>query len=529
MSSTLDRVSTGVSGLDEVLDGGLVAHRTYMLRGSPGAGKSILGLHFLAAGVDADDDVLYVNMEEPVGEIEQNAAAVGVDTDGVDFLDLSPDSEFFADDLSYDIFAPDEVESGEITDRISERVEAVDPDRIFVDPITQLRYLSPDEYQFRKEVLSFMQFLKERGATVLFTSQDTPTTPDDDLQFMCDGVVELDRSEQGRTVTVPKFRGSGVRDGDHALRIGDGGIEVFPRLVPRQHAAEFEAESIPSGVPELDRLLNGGLERGTVTIVTGSPGVGKTTTGVQFMKEAAGRGERSVVYSFEEARATLVHRCESINIPIEEMVGRGTLAIEEIEALQLSATEFAHRVREEVEENGTRIVMIDGVEGYKQALRDADADLVRELHSLCRYLKNMGVTVVLMNEMRTIVGEFRLTEEGLSYLSDSIVFIQHVEVDGRMRKVIGVLKKRTSDFERGVREFEITAHGIQIGEPMRGMRGILSGTPTWTGPERSGTGRERDPERRFGRPAADGDRERGVRRRRDRTGESTDRPDERGR
>ncbi|MFC6724579.1 ATPase domain-containing protein [Halobium palmae] len=479
MSRTLERVSTGVSGLDEVLNGGLVAHRTYMIRGSPGAGKSILGLHFLTAGIDAGEDVLYVNMEEPVAEIEQNAASLGIDTEGIEFLDLSPDSDFFADDLSYDIFSPDEVEEEEVTDQISERVADVDPDRIFVDPITQLRYLSPDEYQFRKEVLSFMQFLKERGATVLFTSQDTPSTPDDDLQFMCDGVVELNRQEEGRTLSVPKFRGSGVRDGSHALRIDDGGIEVFSRLVPRQHGAEFTAETISSGVPELDRLLKGGLERGTVTIITGSPGVGKTTSGIQFMKEAAGRGERSVVYSFEEARSTLLHRCESINIPVREMIEKGTLAVEEIEALQLSATEFAHRVREEVEENDTQIVMIDGVEGYKQALRDTDSDLVRELHSICRYLKNMGVTVVLMNEMRTIVGEFRLTEAGLSYLSDNIIFIQHLEIDGRMRKAIGVLKKRTSDFERQVREFRITEYGVKIGEPMDGLRGILSGSPTW--------------------------------------------------
>lgn len=404
MRSTLGRVSTGVSGLDEVLDGGLVTHRTYMLRGPPGAGKSILGLHFPGAGVDAGDDVLYVNMEEPVGEIKQNAAALGLDTDGIGFVGLSPDSEFFADDLSYDIFSPNEVENEELTDRISERVEEVDPNRIFVDPITQLRYLSPDEYQFREEMLSFMQFLKERGATVLFTSQDTSTTPDDDLQFMCDGVVELDHIEQGRTVAVPKFRGSAVRGGNHALRIEDGGIEVYPRLVPCQHAIEFEAETISSGVPELDRLLNGGLERGTVTMVTGSPGAGKTTTGVQFMKEAAGRGERSVVYSFEEAKSTLVHRCKSINIPVEEMTEKGTLAVEEIEALRLSATEFAHQVREEAEEKDTKIVMIDGVEGYKQALRDADEELVRELHSICRYLKNMGVTVVSMNEMRRSSG-----------------------------------------------------------------------------------------------------------------------------
>ena len=486
MAGVADRVSTGVSGLDEVLHGGFVAERTYMLRGSPGAGKSILGMHFLTEGVESDENVLYVNLEEPKDDICQNAASLGLDIEGVDFLDLSPDSAFFVEDQSYDIFSPDEVEGGAITDEVAEEVEALDPDRVFVDPITQLRYLSPDEYQFRKQVLSFMRFLKEGGATILFTSQDTDNEPDDDLQFMADGIVQLERTDEGRKVSVPKFRGSGTEDGSHAVRIREGGMEVYPRLVPRQYEREFEPEAIPSGVPELDQLLNGGLERGTVTIVTGSPGVGKTTTGLQFMKEAAGRGERSVVYSFEESRSTLVHRCESINIPVGQMVERGTLSIEEIEALQMSANEFAHTVREEVEENDTDIVMIDGVEGYQLSLRGTEDRVQRELHSLCRYLKNMGVTVILMNEMQTIVGDFQLTQRGLSYLADTILFLQHIEVDGEIRKVIGVLKKRTSDFERHVREFRITPYGIRIGSPLRSLTGILSGAPTWQREEGDG-------------------------------------------
>ncbi len=503
MTETLERVSTGVDGLDEVLHGGFIENRTYMVRGEPGAGKSILGLHFLVAGTAADEDVLYVNMEEPVREIRQNAGSLGIDPGGIEFLDLSPDSEFFTEDLSYDVFSPAEVEGDSVASRITDRVASLSPTRVFVDPLTQLRQLSPDEYQFRKEVLSFMRFLKEQGATVVFTSQATPTTPDDDLQFMCDGVIELERAARGRTASVTKFRGSGTEDGDHALRITDEGMTVFPRIVPRHHETAFHAESIPSGVPELDELLNGGLERGTVTIVTGSPGVGKTTTGLQFMKEAAGRGERSVVYSFEEATSTLVHRCESIGMPISEMTDRGTLAIEEVEALQLSATEFAHTVREEVEGHDARIVMIDGVEGYRQALRDEDENLTRELHSLCRYLKNMGVTVVLMNEMRTITGEFTLTQEGLSYLSDTVVFIQHIETGSELRKVIGVLKKRTSDFERTVREFRITEYGIRIGEPLTGLDGILTGSPTRNGSGASGpSGRsDRHPPARYGGPA----------------------------
>jgi circadian clock protein KaiC len=479
MQESLDRVGTGVGGLDEVLDGGFVSERTYMLRGRPGAGKSILGLEFLVAGADAGEDVLYVAMEEPEREIRRNAASLGIDVEDVSFLDMSPDSSFFAEDRSYDVFAPEEVEGDAVADRITDRVESLAPSRVFVDPIGRLRGLSPDEYQFGKQVLSFMQLLRERGTTVVFTSQATTSVPDEDLQFLCDGVVELDRSARGRTVSVPKFRGSDTLDGDHALRIEAGGVRVFPRIVPREHGVEFDAETLPSGVPELDSLLGGGIERGTVTIVTGSPGVGKTTTGVQFVKEAASRGERSVVYSFEEARHTLLDRCEAVDIPVREMIERGTLAVEEVEPLRLSATEFAHTVREEVEANDTGIVMIDGVEGYRQALRDGEEDLTRELHALCRYLKNVGVTVVLMNELPTVVGEFRLTEAGLSYLSDGIVFIRHVETNSRIRKVVGVLKKRTSDFERTVREFRITEAGVTVGEPLEGMTGILTGSPRY--------------------------------------------------
>lgn len=483
-----NRVPTGVTGLDNVLHGGLIPGRMYMARGQPGTGKSILGLHFLTTGLSAGETPLYVNLEESEGDIRQNAKSLGFDLDGVEFLDLSPDSEFFVDDRSYDIFAPEEVEDESITEEIADRVEEVDPDRVFVDPLTQLRYLSPDDYQFRKQVLSFTEFLKEQGATVLFTSQDTEAEPDDDLQFISDGIIHLLRSSKGRAIEVHKLRGSDFEGGTHTLRIDHGGLTVSPNLVPRQHAQEFDAETISSGVPELDKLLHGGIERGTVTIVSGPAGVGKTTTGIQFMKEAAGRSERSVIYSFEEGKGTLLHRCESINIPINEMLERGTLEIEEIEALQLSSDEFAQRVREQVEEQDARIVMIDGVAGYRLALRGDDQSLTTELHSLSKYLKNMGVTVILVSETRDTTGSFQVTEEGLSYLGDNIVFLQHLEIDGRMRKAIGVLKKRTSDVERTVREFEITEYGVRIGDRLTEVQGILSGTPEWSGSNREDTG-----------------------------------------
>lgn len=474
------RTSTGIAGLDEILSGGLVPERSYMVRGRPGTGKSVLCLHYLLDGVERGETSLYVNLEETEADIRQNAASLGMDAGGVEFLDLTPESSVFTEDETYDVFSPDEVEQQSLTETITERVRELEPDRVVIDPMTQLRYLTPDQYQFRKQVLALTRFFGQAGATLLFTSQAGEENSDEDLQFMADGVVELAYADTGRTIAVPKFRGSEIRGGEHTMRIRDAGIDVYPELVVGE-SGEFVSESVSSGVPELDEQLHGGIERGTVTIISGPTGVGKTTTGAQFMKEAAGRGERSTIYMFEEVEHTFFSRCSSVNIPVAEMRDRGTLSVEEIEALDLSPQEFAQKVRADVEEEDSRIVMIDGINGYNLSIRGDESALRRRIHTLCRYLKSVGVTVILIDEVSSVTGEFEVTEGGISYIADNIVFLRHIEMNGELRKVIGVLKKRTSDFQRTLREFEITEHGIKIGEPLTNLRGILRGTPEWTG------------------------------------------------
>ncbi|WP_255169703.1 ATPase domain-containing protein [Natrononativus amylolyticus] len=483
---TDERISTGTDGLDDIIRGGLIPGRSYLIRGDPGTGKSILGSQYLEKGVENDETTLYVNLEETETDIKRNAATVGIDLEGVNFLDLSPDSDVFVEKQTYDIFEPNEVEKESVTEEITERVESLSPDRVFIDPVTRLRHITSDEFQFRQQVISFMRFLKENGATVVFTSQNTESTSDDDLQFLTDGTIQLERTQYGRSITIPKFRGSGVRGGKHTLRIRDDGASVYPELVPSSNVQEVPDETLPFGVPEVDEMLNGGLERGTVTIISGPTGVGKTTTGTQFLKEAAGRGERSTIYMFEETKRTLFERAEKINMPVKQMAEQGRLGIREIEPLDKSAQEFAQLVREDVEENDTKIVMIDGIDGYRLSLRGADPDLVRKLHTLGRYLKNAGVTVIFIEEVGAVTGEFEATKRNLSYLADNILILRHLEINGEMRKATGVLKKRTSDFERTLREFEISSHGLKVGEPLTELRGILSGQPRWIDDENTG-------------------------------------------
>lgn len=471
------RINSGVSGLDEVLRGGFIKGRAYLVRGGPGTGKTILGLHFLAAGARGGERCMFITLGEPAEQLRQNGAALGLGLERVHFLDLSPTPEFFADAGSYDIFSPAEVELEPTTRRIVGEIEAFKPQRVFLDAMTQFRYLSAEPFHFFKQVLSFLRFLVAQGATVVFTSEGSPSAPDEDLQFMADGVIALDATPRGRSLSVAKFRGSAFLDGWHALRLGDAGMEIFPRLVPELPGADATAEQLSSGVAELDELLHGGIERGTVTIVSGPSGVGKTTLCLQILTEAAGRGESAIAYTFEESAEMIRRRCEAINLQVRPLLARGTLSLQQIEPLRFSPGEFYRLVLRDIEAKAARTVMIDSIAGFRLALHGED--LVSDLHALCRELRNRGMTVLLVDEVESITGDFQATEAGLGYLADNIIFLRYLEVRGGLRKAIGVLKKRLGDFEKTLREIDITSSGIKVGKPLTNLRGILTGTPEW--------------------------------------------------
>ena len=477
-----ERISTGVPGLDEILLGGLIPNQSYLVRGGPGTGKTTLGLHFLAEGHRKGKKGLFITLGESEGPLRKMAKAIEPDMQEFSILDLSPSSDFFSEVKSYDIFTPGEVEREPITNAIIERIDEIKPERVFLDSMTQFRYLATDEFQFRKQVLSFLNFLLENGTTVLFTSEGSATNPDEDLQFLSDCILNLETAPEGlRTVDIAKYRGSGFRSGRHSLRLSNRGMQIFPRLMPDIHGRAFVAAPLSSGLPELDALLHGGLERGTITIISGPSGVGKTTLGLQFMKEAAGRGERSVVYSFEEDPTLTLLRCDNLSIPARAMIEQGTLSLVKIEPLQFTPDEFANVVRQEVEAQKTRIVMIDGTSGYRLSL--SGENVVSHLHALGKYLQNMGVATILINERENISGEFQATELGISYLADNLLFIQYVErvLDGpiELRKAIGVLKKRLSGFERSLRELDMNQNGIVVGKPMLHLDHIIKGLPKW--------------------------------------------------
>jgi circadian clock protein KaiC len=478
------KLATGINGLDAILEGGLLTNQNALLRGPPGAGKTIFGLHFLSEGADSGDTSLYLNLGEPSEYVQRTAKEFDLHPEDIHFINLSPTEDQFSEDEAYSLFEASEVEQPEFITQLKESIEEIEPDRVLLDPITEFRFLTTDDRQFRKQILGLLDYLKANDVTVLLTSQASETIPDDDLQFLTDTVINLELHPDHRTIRVSKFRGSSYRSGSHSYGIDDSGVSVWPKIRSFGDSVEnWTGETLSSGVPELDELLHGGLTKGTVTFLSGPTGAGKTTTGLQFLKEAVADGTRAAIYQFEEAVHTMVDRAEATNISIKSMVESGDLSVVEIQPDERTIDEFGNMVKRDVEENGVEVVMIDGTTGFNQNLRGAasEAELSKDLVRIGRYLRSQGVTTIIPHEVHSVTGTFKATEHGTSNLADTILFIRHVEYKGELRKVIGTLKMRTSDFGRSLRELEITEYGLKVGEPLPQLRGILTGTPDWDG------------------------------------------------
>ena len=470
------RVATGIEGLDTILGGGLLERQNVLVRGPPGAGKTVFSLHFLAAAA-TDEATLYINLGEPTTYVERTADHFELDPDRLTFLELAPTEERFDEGETYTLFSSAEVEQPSFVAEVRTTVEELQPERVVIDPITEFRYLTADDHQFRTQILGLLDFLRAARATVLLTSQADADLSDTDLRFMTDVVIDLTRTADARTIDVPKFRGPSVERGPHTYAISESGVDVWPRLLPTGHEADFPAETIPSGVPELDQLLDGGLSRGTVTFFSGPTGAGKTTTSLQFIKENAGRGKRALVLSFEESRRTMLTRSAALNIGLGAMVEQGMVDIVEVRPGQYTSDQLSAIVKSAVDD-GTEIVLFDGFQGFQQNLRGHNGGSTDYFLAIGRYLRERGVTTLITNEVHDITGEFRVTEEGVSNLADNIVFLRHLEFDGMMNKVIGVLKMRTSNFEKTIRKIEFTEYGVSVGAPLEGLTGVLTGTPT---------------------------------------------------
>ena len=480
----LERVSTGSEGLDDILGGGFDPNRMYLYEGRPGTGKTTIALQFLLDGVRRGERVLYITLSETRRELALVAKRHGWTLDGIDVFELVPPEISLDPDQQQTILHPAEIELSETTNLVFEKVMALDPSRVVFDSLSELRLLAQNPLRYRRQVLALKHFFAARNCTVVVLDDLSSADTDLQLHSIAHGVINLeqlaiDYGAERRRIRVVKMRGIKFRGGYHDFMIRTGGLKIFPRLIAAEHHADFRGEFTPSGNSELDRLLGGGLERGTNALFIGSAGVGKSSVALSFALAAADRGEHAVYFAFDEGRGTLEARARTLGLPLDQATASGKLRFQQIDPAELSPGEFAANVCTSVEDDGARVIVIDSLNGYLAAMPD-ERFLVLQMHELLTYLAQKGVLTILVLAQHGLVGPMD-TPLDISYLSDAVVMLRYFEVGGSVRRALSVVKKRSGNHEHTIREFRLTANGIALGPPLTQFSGIFSGTPVYRG------------------------------------------------
>lgn len=483
-------LGTGIPALDDILGGGLTPNRMYLVSGNPGSGKTTLGLQFLLEGRARGEVGLYVTLSETEEELAAVAATHGWSLDGLHIYEL-PHPDVAADDEGpYTMFHPSEVELSETTRAILERVEEVRPSRIVFDSLSEMRLLAQNPLRYRRQILALKQFFVGRGVTFLLLDDRTSEEGDAHLQSLAHAVLTLETmspsyGRERRRLRVEKFRGRAFRGGFHDYRIVRGGLDVFPRLVAAEHRADVRPTVFPTGVPALDRMLGGGFESGTSTLIMGPAGSGKTTLAIRCAWQAIERGGRARLFLFDEGPATLMARSAQLGMPLDPHVASGRISLQQVDPAELSPGEFAHLVRHAVEGDATTpgvdVVVIDTLNGYMHAMPEESLLLV-QMHELLSYLRQKGVLTFLVMAQAGLVGSVQSPVDA-SYLADGILLLRFFEAHGQVRQALSVLKKRTGAHEHTIREFRLGPGGIELGEPLTEFQGVLAGVPTFVGPD----------------------------------------------
>lgn len=476
----VDTVSMGVAGLDTVLMGGLTPHRLYLLQGVPGSGKTTMATQFLMDGAARGERVLFIALSETEQELQETALSHGWSLEGIDVHELLPMGDQLDPASQYTMFHPSEVELGETTQRILDAVDRFKPQRVVIDSLAEIRLLAGSPLRFRRQVMALKQYFVGRGITVLLLDEIHASAEELHVHTIVHAVIELDqmRLQLGgdrRRLRIGKFRGRVFHDGYHDYVIQSGGVRVFPRMVAAEFRRDGSNEPVPSGLPELDALLGGGLDRGTSTLLIGAAGTGKSSLASHFVVAAAERGERSAVFLFDESVRAMLTRSRGLGFDIEAQMESGRVHVQPIDPMEISPGQFIQCIRDAVERDGARVVVIDSLNGYLNSMPEEHFVLI-QLHELLTYLAQLGVVTLLINAQQGLVGQMSNVID-VSYLADTVVLLRYFESRGEVRQAISVLKKRTGAHERTIRELRISAGGLHIGPPLRRFRGVLTGVP----------------------------------------------------
>lgn len=483
--SSETRLSTGIAGLDDILHGGLGKGFLYLIEGNPGAGKTTLALQFLIAGAQRGERGLYLSLAESEAELRHVAASHGMNLENVEICKISPPEIAGDEGQQYTVFQPAEVELSDVLETILSKVRDLKPSRVIIDSMSELRMLARDSLRYRRQVLSLKQFFEGRDCTTLLLDERFRDNEESQVQTIAHGVISLEVLQRNYGVTrrrleVLKVRASSFREGYHDYVIIKGGVLVFPRLVSGEYRGNsVEPVLLPSGVAELDALFNGGVQRGTSTLIAGPTGCGKSTLCTQFVLQGAKRNEKSAIFTFDETRQTFQERSRGLGMDLDQYLDN-TIHLEQVDPAELSPGEFVHRIRRGVEEKNWRIVVIDSLNGLLNSMSEEQA-LTVQLHELLSYLNQVGVASFMVLAQYGLLGIAMSSPTDVSYLADNVLLLRYFEAAGEVRQAISVMKRRSGPHERSIRELRMSSGKLIIGDPLKNFVGVLTGTPEYKG------------------------------------------------
>jgi circadian clock protein KaiC len=477
--------ATGIAGLDDILGGGLARDHLYLIEGDPGTGKTTIAMQFLMEGARLGQKGLYVTLSESKAELVEIAESHGWSIDGIELFELAPDEKQLNPEFQYTVFNPSEIELSDTTNAVLSEVERLQPARVVFDSLSEMRLLARDSLRYRRQILGLKQYFSGRKCTVLLLDDRTAEGHDLQLQSIAHGVILMESVEREygikrRRLEVKKLRGSRFREGFHDYSIKRGGVEVYPRLVASEHLVTSQPTHLKSGIPALDTLLGGGLDSGTSTLLLGPAGCGKSTIAVRYAVSAVEQGSCAALFAFDETLATLVIRGKGLGMDIEKHVDSGKFFLRQVDAAELSPDQFVHEVRQLVEKQDLKLLIIDSLNGFLNAM-PGERFLAMQLHELLAYLSQKGVATLMTVAQHGFVGTNIDTPVDVSYLADTVLLFRYFEAAGEVRQALSVIKKRSGEHERTIRELVMKNGTIAVGKALMEFEGVLTGAPIYRG------------------------------------------------